>query len=84
VRRDRFLDLAQDRRDYKIRLAEAVRKVTPEEVQHIQAAMTGKVHGIQTVGDIARSMNIELMIVATVISNNIQRHEILSFKENWR
>jgi hypothetical protein len=81
MRREIFLDLANDHRDYKVRLNEAVAKVTTEEKQYIRDAMVGKVHGIQTVGDIARSMNMELMVVATVITNNIEKTELHSLRE---
>lgn len=79
-----MLDLANDSRPYKVRLDEAVAKVTPEQVKKIKSMMLGEVEGVKTVGDISRALNIELMIVANVITNNIETVSHHRFKDEWK
>lgn len=79
-----MIDLPQDDRPYSVRLAEAVSRVAPEQVKTIESMMKGKVEGVRTVGDIAKAMDMELMIVATVIKNNIVTEEVHRFRDGWK
>lgn len=78
-----LLDLAKDDRPYKTRLKEAVRKVSPEQVQEIKRLFLGGDPEVKTVGDIARRMRFELMIVSQIICNNIETVKHHRLSEEW-